>query len=258
LNTELEYLNCSANPLNSLDLSMNIKIGYPYLHNFFLWNMIGMDDSFLRLMDMPSLHKVCVWESFHPDSIVIDTTGSPNVYFSDCGSPQLYVTYDQYQAQYVEATSTEDGMIYLVPYDTDNDIAHIREACIDSALAVANSPVSVSLSGLDNGLYWLYACDSTGNISDPKDITIMGVAIDKVFSDQLRIFPNPTYDLTTIQTKEFGQYTISLNSMNGQLVFSIRMEGTTQQVDLSAFQKGIYFITIRSKDFVTTRKIIKL
>jgi hypothetical protein len=36
------------------------------------------------------------------------------------------------------------------------------------------------------------------------------------------------------------------------------MEGTTQQLDLSSFQSGVYFITIRSKDFVTTRKIIKL
>ena len=30
------------------------------------------------------------------------------------------------------------------------------------------------------------------------------------------------------------------------------------QLDLSSFRKGVYFITIRSKDFVTTRKIVKL
>ncbi len=31
----------------------------------------------------------------------------------------------------------------------------------------------------------------------------------------------------------------------------------THKLDLSLFPKGVYFITIRSKDFVTTRKIIK-
>jgi hypothetical protein len=36
------------------------------------------------------------------------------------------------------------------------------------------------------------------------------------------------------------------------------MEGKSHQIDLSSFQKGVYFITIRSKDFVTTRKVIKL
>ena len=30
------------------------------------------------------------------------------------------------------------------------------------------------------------------------------------------------------------------------------------QLDLSTFQKGVYFISIRSKDIVTTRKVIKL
>ena len=36
------------------------------------------------------------------------------------------------------------------------------------------------------------------------------------------------------------------------------MEGPTHQLDLSSFQKGVYFITIRSNDFVRTRKIIKI
>jgi hypothetical protein len=46
--------------------------------------------------------------------------------------------------------------------------------------------------------------------------------------------------------------------MNGQLIYSTKMKGTTLQIDLSPFQKGVYFITIRSEDFVTTRKVIKL
>jgi len=36
------------------------------------------------------------------------------------------------------------------------------------------------------------------------------------------------------------------------------MEGTVHQIDLSSFKKGVYFITIRSKEYVTTEKIIKL
>jgi hypothetical protein len=36
------------------------------------------------------------------------------------------------------------------------------------------------------------------------------------------------------------------------------MEGPSHHLDLSSFQKGVYLITIRSKDFVTKRKIIKL
>ncbi len=42
------------------------------------------------------------------------------------------------------------------------------------------------------------------------------------------------------------------------MIHRTEMEGTSHQIDLSTFQKGVYFITIRSKDFATTRKIIKL
>jgi hypothetical protein len=36
------------------------------------------------------------------------------------------------------------------------------------------------------------------------------------------------------------------------------IEGNTHQLDLSSLQKGVYLITIRSKEFATTKKIIKL
>jgi N-acetylneuraminic acid mutarotase len=77
--------------------------------------------------------------------------------------------------------------------------------------------------------------------------------------DQLAfsIYPNPTKDRLTIETDNHGPHTIEITSLNGQLILSVEMEGTTQQLDLSSFQSGVYFITIRSKDFVTTRKIIK-
>ncbi|MEN8229989.1 MAG: T9SS type A sorting domain-containing protein, partial [Bacteroidota bacterium] len=72
------------------------------------------------------------------------------------------------------------------------------------------------------------------------------------------VYPNPTNDLLTIETDRFDQYSINITSLNGQFIYHTTLEGPTQQIDLSPFQKGIYFITIRSKDFVTTEKIIKL
>ena len=86
----------------------------------------------------------------------------------------------------------------------------------------------------------------------------MGVGIDNSFADQIRLYPNPTINLLIIETNKVGQYTIELNSINGQLIYSDKIDGPTHQIDLSSFEKGLYFITIRSKDFVKTEKIIKL
>ncbi len=75
---------------------------------------------------------------------------------------------------------------------------------------------------------------------------------------QCNIYPNPTIDILTIETDNLDQYSIEITSLNGQIICSTEMEGTNHQIDLSSFQKGVYFITIRSKDFARTEKIIKL
>ena len=73
----------------------------------------------------------------------------------------------------------------------------------------------------------------------------------------INIYPNPTNDVLNIETLQPGIHLTEISSLNGQLIYSRVMEGANQQIDLSSFQKGVYFITIRSKDFVTTEKVIK-
>lgn len=63
-NAELYLLSCGANSLTSLDISNNIALKH------------------LAFMSIPSLSKVCVWSLPIPSEVKIDTTGSPNVYFT--------------------------------------------------------------------------------------------------------------------------------------------------------------------------------
>ncbi len=74
----------------------------------------------------------------------------------------------------------------------------------------------------------------------------------------LSIYPNPTNNMLTIETNRSAQHTVEITSLNGQLLYSDIMDSPTHQIDLSSFQKGLYFITVRSRDFVRTEKIIKL
>jgi hypothetical protein len=50
---------------------------------------------------------------------------------------------------------------------------------------------------------------------------------------------------------------MEITSLNRQLLYTDRMEGLTHQIDISSFEKGLYFITVRSRDYVKTEKIIK-
>ena len=69
-NTTLGRFNCSHNQLTTLDISNNTALGGLYLAY------------------IPSLYEVCVWEMpFPPAGVNVDTTGSPNVYFTtDCSN----------------------------------------------------------------------------------------------------------------------------------------------------------------------------
>jgi Leucine-rich repeat (LRR) protein len=64
-NTAFVFLWCGNNRLTSLDLSNNPEIYH------------------LDLVEMPTLEQVCAWTMpFPPENFDVDTTGSPNVYFT--------------------------------------------------------------------------------------------------------------------------------------------------------------------------------
>lgn len=61
----------------------------------------------------------------------------------------------------------------------------------------------------------------------------------------------------TIETGIPEIYQIEIITINGQGILRKMMEGTEIQIDVSSFDSGVYFITLRSKDFVAKRKLIK-
>jgi len=72
-----------------------------------------------------------------------------------------------------------------------------------------------------------------------------------------KVYPNPTAGLLTVESMQSGLHSIEITTSSGMLIFNSKLEGTTHQIDLSPFEKGVYFITIRSKGFEATKKIIK-
>ena len=66
------------------DSQSSFKHGYNQLSTLDVSHNAAL--TLLRLNEMPSLNKVCVWEMpFPPEGVEVDTTGSPNVHFTtDC------------------------------------------------------------------------------------------------------------------------------------------------------------------------------
>ena len=120
---------------------------------------------------------------------------------------------------------------------------------------------SVLFDSTNNKYKMWYTGSST---SEPERLSIGyaesidGTLVEGHATPVIFIYPNPINSFLTIETGIRDLFDINITSINGQLIYSQNMEGTTHHLDLSSFQKGVYLITIRSKDFVTTRKIIKM
>ncbi|MFC2081077.1 T9SS type A sorting domain-containing protein [Bacteroidota bacterium] len=171
----LEYLRLNNIENKSLDLSGNKALKYLRMWKGAIRQLNISANSALEkitLSDMQDLHEICVWDSFSTDivNMEIDTTGSPNAYFTT---------------------------------------------------------------------------ECTTGLSEYEQ-------------KKLNIYPNPTNNLLSIETDNSESLTIEIHSLNGKLFYRTKGEGPSFQIDLSSFQKGLYFITVSSRDYVRTEKIIKL
>jgi hypothetical protein len=82
--------------------------------------------------------------------------------------------------------------------------------------------------------------DSIANITTQKDI--------------FQIYPNPTYGVVNIQTNQDKDYIVDVCDQQG----TILLTSHENQIDLSKFPSGFYFIKVRSNTFVQIKPIIKV
>jgi len=75
----------------------------------------------------------------------------------------------------------------------------------------------------------------------------------------LKIYPNPAKDKITIEFSNFEGFHLNLEIINpfGQLVYASENVGEKQEIDLSEFPQGIYFLRLRNESGQKTFKIIK-
>ncbi|MEZ4858960.1 MAG: choice-of-anchor B family protein [Flavobacteriaceae bacterium] len=132
---------------------------------------------------------------------------------------------------------------------TDNCTANVT---------ISQDPIAGTQLALGVHTISFEATDDEGNTSTCAfDITVvpeLGI-IDSPFIKGISIYPNPSKGLLTIASKNENITSLSVVDLTGKKLFdsnSLNLELTT--IDISAFAKGIYFVTINEK---ATKKIIK-
>ncbi|MCX6198510.1 MAG: T9SS type A sorting domain-containing protein [Bacteroidetes bacterium] len=101
--------------------------------------------------------------------------------------------------------------------------------------------------GVDNSasIYFVYRVSLVATPSSTQDIT--GIST-------VKVYPNPTSNLITIETP--GKTVLTISSMDGKVVYKNEINGK-QIIDMTTYAAGIYFLTLQSDNAIQTQKIIK-
>jgi hypothetical protein len=103
---------------------------------------------------------------------------------------------------------------------------------------------------------------ATKEVVDAHKVNLQSVLVGVKENNQshgmVKIYPNPTRNILTIETIEItGKCTLSLFNVNGQEVFTQEVVSAKTQLDMSGFAKGVYTLRLVNNDRVEVRKIVK-
>lgn len=215
--SRLDSLICSDNLLDTIDLSSNTSITYLKCNSPKLTKLDISGNIKLEYLDCSS----CIHKA---NLTTLD--------ISNCPALKVLLCFHQPLTSLDISNNTALEVLSIF------EMSSLFEVCVWSEFPAG---VDVYTEGSPN-VYFTTGCT---------------VGLSEYQQEKLNIYPNPANDLLTIETTNPESLSIEIHTLNGQLLYNDKMEGPTLQIDLSSFQKGLYFITVRSRDYVRTEKLIK-
>lgn len=126
--------------------------------------------------------------------------------------------------------------------------------CGNNYAPIANE-TNQSFTATAAGTYAV-AVTSSG-CTDTSACVLLDVGMGEQALQLISVFPNPANELLTIAFPQTTQATLQLFESSGALVRSVNVNTDNATLDLSGLANGVYHLTIRTTDGITTRQVIR-
>jgi hypothetical protein len=83
-------------------------------------------------------------------------------------------------------------------------------------------------------------------------------SVSELTSTDFTIYPNPFNDELFIQTNANREYSVELATITGRTIYQSKIDGNFHYIYLRELSSGIYFVRMKSNNFVSVRKVIKM
>lgn len=114
----------------------------------------------------------------------------------------------------------------------------------------------LGLSSSSAGSPTWYYITSTPMVRMNFDPSSVITSVGDKLSDKLLIYPNPSNGLINIELDKLNFYNISISNILAKEVYNSTISAVNTTLDLSNFDKGLYFIELNDGENIFTKKII--
>jgi hypothetical protein len=111
----------------------------------------------------------------------------------------------------------------------------------DGSVVAIGAPANNGTNGSSSGHVRVYTNPSIG--INELDKTIL-----------VDVYPNPTTGKITIECEKMQR--VEVLDITGKQVYALDISSDVLDIDISDFSKGVYFLSVRSKDGVAVQRIV--
>jgi S-formylglutathione hydrolase len=149
-----------------------------------------------------------------------------------------------------------DGTFYIVPEGTEANLASVRENAVWTKYVLAGSEVKVNMNDFPYTFKYeiFFVAEECGNMLKRAQII---TSLNEIPESEVLIYPNPVKDAITIQLNRIQPFRIEITNLYGKIIYQSEETGISHKVNLLSFSSGIYFVSVKSKDFAVTHKVLK-
>jgi len=115
-------------------------------------------------------------------------------------------------------------------------------------------------SDLCAGEYVLEVADANSCIITKTTTVSLLTDIVEIPLPEMLLFPNPTKDFITVRLDGMNPNNriAVIHDMRGQLISQEKFDSDLLQVDLTSFEKGVYFISVQDGERTIRKKVVKI
>ncbi|MCF8378962.1 MAG: T9SS type A sorting domain-containing protein [Bacteroidales bacterium] len=222
----LSYLTCNNNHLTSLDLSNNLILRGLYCQ-----------DNQLTSLDVSNCFDLAYLSCNNNQISSLNVSNNPFLNKLYCQNNKLT------NLDISKDTSLFRCGVFDCGYLDISEMPSLEQVCVwELPFPPASFDTLINTIGSPN-VYFDTICASV-NINPT------------VFNYQISIYPNPTDGIITIDIQNPLNADIEIYNTNGMMIYSKPLKSIQEQIDLSAYPQGLYFVKVRQHGVLKVVKVV--